>query len=119
MDSNNHRSRESRQLRQDYPDPVELVVLGFQVMVDDTLGHLAVTHDGSITFDQLQAIKDEIWGAETRAIEVYPARSQFINNAPLRHLWRLGADDFCPDLLGRGEPKQTLENRFFEAWSGI
>ncbi|WP_171182409.1 hypothetical protein [Ruegeria sp. HKCCD8929] len=61
-----------------------------------------------------QAIKDEVWGAESRAIEFYPARSQFINNAPHCHLWRLGQDDFCPELLRSVEPRQTLENRFYE-----
>ncbi|MGH1577690.1 DUF7694 domain-containing protein [Planktotalea sp.] len=104
-------------MRQDYPDPVEMEIIGFQVMVDDTLGHLAVTHDGSITWDQLQAIKNAVWGRDARAIEVYPVQADVINNAPLRHLWRLGADDFCPDLLGRVEPRQTLEKRFLLAWS--
>lgn len=103
-------------MRQDYPDPVEMEIMGFQVMVDDTLGHLAVTHDGSITWDQLQAIKNLVWGQDARAIEVYPVQADVINNAPLRHLWRLGADDFCPDLLGRPQPKQTLEARFHKAW---
>lgn len=90
--------------------------MGFSVMVDDTLGHLAVAHDGTITWDQLQEIKNQVWGHETRAIEVYPAQVEVINNAPMRHLWRLGADDFCPDLLSRCEPKQTLERRFYKVW---
>ncbi len=105
-------------MRQDYPDPIEMEVLGFDVMVDDTLGHLAVAHDGSITWDQLQAIKNLVWGSDARAIEVYPVQTEVINNAPLRHLWRLGADDFCPDLLGRAEPKRTLERRFHNVWGG-
>jgi len=50
--------------------------------------------------------------AGTRAIEVYPAVEMTINNANLRHLWRLGADDFCPDLLGRSKIKMMLERRF-------
>ncbi len=104
-------------MRQDYPDPTEMEFMGFQVMVDDTLGHLAVAHDGSITWDQLQAIKNHVWGQDARAIEVYPVQAEAINNAPLRHLWRLGADDFCPDLLGRPEPKQTLERRFEKVWA--
>lgn len=103
-------------MRQDYPEPIEMEVLGFDVMVDETLGHLAVTHDGSITWDQLQAIKNFVWGWDARAIEVYPVQAEVINNAPLRHHWRLGADDFCPDLLGRGEARQTLERRFHKAW---
>lgn len=106
-------------MRQDYPDPVEMEIMGFRVMVDDTLGHLAVTHDGTITWDQLQAIKNLVWGHDARAIKVYPVQAEVINNAPLRHLWRLGADDFCLDLLGRPERKQTLEARFHKAWSGV
>ena len=104
-------------MRHDYPDPVETVVLGFDVLVDDQLGHLAVTHDGSITWDQLQAIKNAVWGPDARAIEVYPVQAEVINNAPMRHLWRRGADDFCPDLLGRSSPKATLEGRFHKAWN--
>lgn len=103
-------------MRQDYPEPVETDILGFHVTVDDTLGHLMVAHDGSLTWDQLQAIKGLVWGAETRAIEVYPANSNVVNNGNFRHLWRLGADDFCPDLLGHVEPRQTLERRFHKAW---
>tara|TARA_R100001369_G_C3318277_1_gene168507 strand:- start:2438 stop:2764 length:327 start_codon:yes stop_codon:yes gene_type:complete len=104
-------------MNHDYPDPAELEIMGHRVLVDDTLGHLAVTHDGSITWEQLQAIKNMVWGADVRAIEVYPAQCDVINNAPMRHLWRLGADDFCPDLLGRAEPRMTLERRFSNVWS--
>lgn len=103
-------------MQHDYPDPIETQIKGFAVLVDDQLGHLAVTHDGTITWDQLQAIKNLVWGADARAIEVYPAQPSVVNNAPMRHLWRLGADDFCPDLLGNTEPKQTLERRFNTAW---
>lgn len=103
-------------MRQDYPDPIEMEIMGFDVMVDETLGHLAVAHDGSITWDQLQEIKNQVWGPEVAALEAYPPQSKVVNNAPLRHLWRLGADDFCPDLLGRAEPKRTLEARFHKAW---
>lgn len=103
-------------MQHDYPDPIETEVMGFAVMVDDTLGHLAVAHDGSITWDQLQAIKCAVWGNNVRAIEVYPAAADVVNNGQFRHLWRLGADDFCPDLLGHVEPRQTLERRFNMAW---
>lgn len=105
-------------MRQDYPDPAEMNVFGFDVMVDDAIGHLWVYHDGSITWDQLQAIKTRVWGEDTRAIEAYPARAEVVNTRNCRHLWRLGADDFCPDLLGHVQPKQTLERRYFRAWEG-
>lgn len=103
-------------MRHDYPEPTEANILGFHVTIDDTLGHLIVAHDGSLTWDQLQAIKCEVWGDDTRAIEVYPAAADVVNNGQYRHLWRLGADDFCPDLLGHIEPRQTLERRFHKAW---
>ncbi|AGH57998.1 hypothetical protein RHVG_00033 [Rhodovulum phage RS1] len=53
-------------MRQDYPDPIEMEVLGFAVMLDDYLGHLAVTHDGSITWDHLQAVKNAVWARSSR-----------------------------------------------------
>jgi hypothetical protein len=103
-------------MQHDYPDPVEMDAMGFAVMVDDRLGHLAVAHDGTITWDQLQAIKNLVWGVDARAIEVYPVQPSVVNNTQMRHLWRLGKDDFAPDLLGRYEAKQTLEQRFRSAW---
>lgn len=105
-------------MRHDYPDPTEMEVMGFRVIVDDTLGHLAVAHDGSISWDQLQRIKNLVWGLDARAIEAYPPQSEVINNVQMRHLWLLGADDFLPDLLGRSRKKQTLERRFEKAWEG-
>jgi hypothetical protein len=104
-------------MAQDYPAPIEVHILGFDVLVDNRLGHLAVTHDGTITWDKLQEIKNKVWGQNSRAIEVYPVQSDVVNNAPMRHLWRLGADDFCPDMLGHIPPKQTLEQRYQDVWS--
>jgi len=103
-------------MRHDYPAPIEVHIIGFDVLVDNTLGHLAVTHNGTITWDQLQEIKNRVWGQKSRAIEVYPVQSDVVNNASMRHLWRLGVDDFCPDLLGRPQPKKTLAVRFYQAW---
>ncbi len=105
-------------MNQDYPDPVEALVLGYHVLVDDTLGHLCVAHDGAITWDHLQSIKTEVWGTEARAIEVYPDERNLVNNINMRHLWRLGVDDFCPDLLGRAVVRRTLEVRFGKVWAG-
>lgn len=101
----------------------ELIVLGYLVMVDHQLGHLMVSHDGRITWDQLQAIKCEVWGADARAIEVYPRAADVVNTGHFRHLWRLGQGDFCPDLL-QHEPslpepwaRDHLEARHREAWA--
>lgn len=100
-----------------YPEPVTALINGFEVMIDVQLGHLAVTHDGTITWDQLQDIKNIAFGSTARAIEVYPSQFDVVNNAPLRHLWLLGNDDFAPDLLNRTDPRDTLENRFHDAWT--
>jgi hypothetical protein len=90
---------------------------GFQVYADDDLGHLWVTHDGSITWDQLQAIKSAIWGDDARAIEVYPSECDVVDTVNCRHLWRLGQSDFAPDLLGHVENRDRLETRYAKAWS--
>jgi hypothetical protein len=89
---------------------------GFVVHVDDTVGHLWVLHDGTITWDQLQSIKDDVWGDETRAIEVYPAKSHVVNSIECRHLWRLGPTDFAPDLLGDDPARDSLIGRYAVAW---
>lgn len=99
----------------------ELMIAGFPVMVDHQMGHIAVAHDGAISWDQLQAIKNAVWGAEARAIEVYPCQSDLVNSGCFRHLWRLGEGDFCPDLL-KHEPADvhqgdSLEHRHRAAWA--
>lgn len=99
----------------------EVMAAGFPVMVDDQLGHLMVAHSGSITWDQLQAVKNAVWGAEARAIEVYPRSSDLVNAGPFRHLWRLGEGDFCPDLIGHDAGNaydaDNLEHRHLAAWA--
>ncbi len=70
-----------------------------EVSVDDGLGHMEIGHDGTITWDDMQAIKAYVWGDGARAIEVYPASADVVNAGNFRHLWRLGPGDFCPDLL--------------------
>lgn len=89
---------------------------GFLVRVDRALGHLWVEHDGAITWDDLQAIKNTVWGPTARAIEVYPEQSKVVNSGNYRHLWRLAHGEFCPDLLGAA-PRNTLEARFQTAWA--
>lgn len=92
-------------------------LLGYIGEVNRELGMLTVYHSGGITWDELQAIKNIVWGDESRAIEVYPAKSQVVNTVSARHLWLLGKDDFCPDLLGEAPVKDTLEARFNAAWA--
>lgn len=96
---------------------VQFDAYDFEVNVDVELGHLWVIHDGTITWDQLQAIKNLAWGERARAIEVYPAEADVVNTLNCRHLFRLGAMDFAPDLLGHVEPRDTLEARYTATWS--
>lgn len=98
----------------------EMLVLGHPVMLDSQLGHLMVSHDGSITWDKLQAIKNEVWGKDARAIEVYPRQGDVVNSGNWRHLWRLGEVDFCPDLL-KHDPRHipgpdSLQHRHSTVW---
>lgn len=97
----------------------ELTVAGFHVAVDDSLGHLCVAHDGTITWDQLQAVKNAVWGPDARAVEVYPRQGEVVNSGNWRHLWRLGRADFCPDLLHHSASRpsvDSLEARHAAAW---
>lgn len=95
----------------------QLEVIGYQVSVDEALGHLWVEHSGAITWDELQEIKNLVWDAHVRAIEVYPSQDQVVNHANIRHLWRLGPHDFCPDLLGEDRGADALAARCALAWA--
>lgn len=100
----------------------KLEVLGknnvvFNAVLNEQLGLLSVEHDGTITWDDLQAIKGFVWGAWARAIEVYPADNKVINAANMRHLWRLGPNDFCPDLVGADGHEDSLQSRQAMAWA--
>lgn len=100
----------------------QLRINGLAVTVDDSLGKLMVAHDGTLGWDQLQAIKNAVWGHGARAIEVYPVQGAVVNSGNFRHLWRLGPGDFCPDLLGHDpsdpEDDDNLEYRHLSAWAG-
>lgn len=99
-----------------------LDICGYQVTVDDALGKLCVAHDGAMSWDRLQEIKTIVWGAEARAIEVYPRTADVVNNGCYRHLWRLCDGDFCPDLLDHNHSwftrhsADSLEYRSWLAW---
>ncbi|MEL8055059.1 MAG: hypothetical protein AAGK66_02800 [Pseudomonadota bacterium] len=66
---------------------------------DAATGWLAVEHDGTITWDELQAIKNDQIGENVIAIEVYPPENEVINKGNVRHLWRWDAySDPIPNL---------------------
>ncbi|TPJ83866.1 hypothetical protein FJ422_16465 [Mesorhizobium sp. B2-6-3] len=81
---------------------------------DRQLGMLSIEHDGSITWDELQEIKNHMAGEEAAAIEVYPPAGRVVNNIAMRHLWLLGSDDWWPDLGGdEGTARpSTLRDRY-------
>ena len=102
----------------------EANIFGCHVVIHDELGHIAVHHDGDLTWDRLYQIKNIVWGLAAQAIEVYPRADRLVNNANCRHLWRLGDGDFCPDLLGRSElgempSSDSLETRYRNAWREV
>lgn len=101
--------------------PTEVIAIDLpgvvQIWHDAPAGHLMVEHAGSITWDTLWEIKNYVWGDEARAIEAYPARSQLVNAACIRHLWRLGEYDFCPDLLGDDRAADSLQARQARTWA--
>ena len=73
-----------------------------EVSEDSTLGLLSVAHDGGLSWDDLQEIKNIVWGHEAVAIEVYPPESRRVDSGNWRHLWRLREGEFWPDLRGEG-----------------
>lgn len=92
-------------------------IRGYRVEVDSLLGLLSVEHNGNITWDDLQHIKNMVWGEAISAIEVYPAQRMVVNSIHCRHLWRLGPHDFCPDLLGDDGHGDSLAARHARAWA--
>ena len=55
--------------------------------------HLKITRrDGKevrTKWDVLQHIKDEMLGEDVAVIEVFPAQSQVVNQANIRHFWEI------------------------------
>lgn len=51
--------------------------------------HLRVWSDRRtpISWDELQSVKNEVFGEDAWAIEVYPPESEVVDEAPFRHLW--------------------------------
>ncbi len=71
-----------------------------RVEVQDHINLLTVHHTGDISWEEMQAVKSLVWGADAVAVEIYPKQSQVVNSGNYRHLWRKGAGDFVPDLMG-------------------
>lgn len=61
-----------------------------------------VLHGGDATWDALQSVKNDVWGDEAQAVELYPSQSRVVDNAFQRHLWRVPDGVMTPDLLETG-----------------
>ena len=51
-----------------------------------------------ITWDELQNIKNEVFGKESWAFELFPAESELINTKNIRHLWLVNNSANMPNL---------------------
>lgn len=51
-----------------------------------------------ITWDELQVMKNQIFGDEAIAIEIFPAESELVNFRNVRHLWLVPPDCKLPNL---------------------
>ena len=51
-----------------------------------------------ITWDELQNIKNEVFGKEAWAFEIFPPESELINTRNVRHLWLAKDGKFLPNL---------------------
>lgn len=53
---------------------------------------LVIEHDGSATWMDLQTVKNDIWGEDALAVEIYPPQNTVVNGNStefhFRHLWR-------------------------------
>lgn len=54
-----------------------------------------------ITWDQLQAVKNEYLGPDVVAIEVYPRQDDLVNSTNMRHLWEVPKHIAVPNLALR------------------
>ncbi len=57
---------------------------------------LEIEHNGNVSWDTLQQIKNDFFGENVTCCEVYPAAGDVINNGNFRHLWRMpNMAEFC------------------------
>jgi hypothetical protein len=65
-----------------------------------TMGYDADKYEvqDGIPWDDLQEIKNEVAGRDERAIEIYPAADELVNEANIRHLWVVPWDFPLPNL---------------------
>lgn len=69
-------------------------------------GHLKVWRDDDgdgITWDELHAVKVEVFGPDTWCVEHYPSADELVNEVNMRHLWLVGPELVAalPRMRGR------------------
>ena len=70
---------------------------------DSDIGRIEVKHNGRVTWDELQALKNAVWGEAALAIEIYPPKAELVNSGNYRHLWRWNGDaGKLPSLVDEG-----------------
>lgn len=72
-----------------------------------TIWHLAICRidGGPLTWDDMQAIKNELCGEDVEALELYPAAARAITGPEVRHLWAfIGQRGNALDGKGGGRP---------------
>lgn len=73
------------------------------IWVDSDIDRIEVEHNGAITWDELQYIKNAVWGEDAAAIEVYPSKADVVNGGNYRHLWRWHSkSEPLPSLIDSG-----------------
>ena len=66
--------------------------------------HLRVTRKDlkpGISWDELQAAKDEYLGPDAQAVEIYPRACDVVDELPMRHLWEVPFHVQIPNLTSR------------------
>lgn len=54
--------------------------------------------DEEISWDELQRVKNHVFGPEAWAVEIYPAESELVSLRNVRHLWCPIVDTKFPNL---------------------
>jgi hypothetical protein len=54
-----------------------------------------------ISWEELQAVKDEYLGPDAQAVEVYPRACDVVDELPMRHLWEVPSHVQTPNLASR------------------
>ncbi|MBU9711092.1 DUF7694 domain-containing protein [Evansella tamaricis] len=60
---------------------------------------ISTSHGGDVPWAEKQRIKNELFGPDAQAIEVFPKESELVDAAPMYHLWVLPTEMKIPFTL--------------------